>query len=200
MEGSSRSPSPIVHPAAPWRRKSRPSGRGFNPCYAPPRPVMCQGWALFRRRRGNRLPAQWQPSVTARRARPVIQPGEPGGGTPDHGVLLQAQEAYQKPIGWICRPARACRRPTRTRTGLSTTVKSTRVSPTATPLTFISSLARPPAMPVWPIALRGSRGEAPGPRPAASASESMSSRPPNTVVTASSCNLATRSGSLKFET
>jgi len=33
--------------------------------------------------------------------RPVIQPGEPGKKPPGHGVLLQAQEGYQKPIGWI---------------------------------------------------------------------------------------------------
>jgi hypothetical protein len=33
--------------------------------------------------------------------RPVIQPGERGGPPPGHGVLLQAQEGYQKPIGWI---------------------------------------------------------------------------------------------------
>ena len=33
--------------------------------------------------------------------RPVIQPGELGKEPPGHGVLLQAQEGYQKPIGWI---------------------------------------------------------------------------------------------------
>jgi len=33
--------------------------------------------------------------------RPVIQPGQPGEQPPGHGVLLQAQEGYQKPIGWI---------------------------------------------------------------------------------------------------
>ncbi len=33
--------------------------------------------------------------------RPVIQPGEPGKQPPGQGVLLQAQEGYQKPIGWI---------------------------------------------------------------------------------------------------
>ncbi len=33
--------------------------------------------------------------------RPVIQPGERGERPPGHGVLLQAQEGYQKPIGWI---------------------------------------------------------------------------------------------------
>jgi hypothetical protein len=32
---------------------------------------------------------------------PVIQPGERGERTPGQGVLLQAQEGYQKPIGWI---------------------------------------------------------------------------------------------------
>ncbi len=33
--------------------------------------------------------------------RPVIQPGELGEQPPGHGLLLQAQEGYQKPIGWI---------------------------------------------------------------------------------------------------
>jgi hypothetical protein len=33
--------------------------------------------------------------------RPVIQPDDRGGPPPGHGVLLQAQEGYQKPIGWI---------------------------------------------------------------------------------------------------
>jgi len=33
--------------------------------------------------------------------RPVIQPGQPGEKPPGQGVLLQAQEGYQKPIGWI---------------------------------------------------------------------------------------------------
>ncbi len=33
--------------------------------------------------------------------RPVIQPGERGEQPPGHGVLLQAEEGYQKPIGWI---------------------------------------------------------------------------------------------------
>ncbi|UCG58812.1 MAG: right-handed parallel beta-helix repeat-containing protein, partial [Phycisphaerales bacterium] len=33
--------------------------------------------------------------------RPVIQPGEPGKQPPGHGLLLQAQQGYQKPIGWI---------------------------------------------------------------------------------------------------
>ncbi len=33
--------------------------------------------------------------------RPVIQPGEKGKRPPGHGVLLQAQEGHQKPIGWI---------------------------------------------------------------------------------------------------
>jgi hypothetical protein len=33
--------------------------------------------------------------------RPVIQPGEQGQAPPGHGVLLQAQEGYQNPIGWI---------------------------------------------------------------------------------------------------
>ena len=33
--------------------------------------------------------------------KPVIQPGERGEQPPGHGVLLQAQEGYQKPIGWI---------------------------------------------------------------------------------------------------
>jgi hypothetical protein len=32
---------------------------------------------------------------------PVIQPGDPGQPPPGHGVLLQAQEGYQNPIGWI---------------------------------------------------------------------------------------------------
>jgi hypothetical protein len=32
---------------------------------------------------------------------PVIQPGELGKQPPGHAVLLQAQEGYQKPIGWI---------------------------------------------------------------------------------------------------
>lgn len=32
---------------------------------------------------------------------PVIQPGERGKEPIGHGVLLQAQEGYQKPIGWI---------------------------------------------------------------------------------------------------
>lgn len=32
---------------------------------------------------------------------PVIQPGEPGKQPPGHGILLQAREGYQKPIGWI---------------------------------------------------------------------------------------------------
>lgn len=32
---------------------------------------------------------------------PVIQPGRRGEQPPGHGVLLQAQEGYQKPIGWI---------------------------------------------------------------------------------------------------
>jgi len=32
---------------------------------------------------------------------PVIQPGERGERPPGQGVLLQAQEGYQKPIGWI---------------------------------------------------------------------------------------------------
>ncbi len=33
--------------------------------------------------------------------RPVIQPGERGERPPGHGVLLQAQQGYQKSIGWI---------------------------------------------------------------------------------------------------
>ena len=33
--------------------------------------------------------------------RPVIQPGKRGEPPPGHGVLLQAREGYQKPIGWI---------------------------------------------------------------------------------------------------
>ena len=33
--------------------------------------------------------------------RPVIQPGELGKQPPGQGVLLQAQEGYQNPIGWI---------------------------------------------------------------------------------------------------
>jgi len=33
--------------------------------------------------------------------RPAIQPGELGEQPPGHGLLLQAQEGYQKPIGWI---------------------------------------------------------------------------------------------------
>lgn len=33
--------------------------------------------------------------------RPVIQPGELGEQPTGHGVLLQAQQGYQKPIGWI---------------------------------------------------------------------------------------------------
>lgn len=33
--------------------------------------------------------------------RPVIQPGQRGEPPPGHGLLLQAQEGYQKPIGWI---------------------------------------------------------------------------------------------------
>ena len=33
--------------------------------------------------------------------RPVIQPGELGKQPPGHALLLQAQEGYQKPIGWI---------------------------------------------------------------------------------------------------
>src|SRR2546423_549060 len=33
--------------------------------------------------------------------RPVIQPGERGQRPPGQGILLQAQEGYQKPIGWI---------------------------------------------------------------------------------------------------
>ena len=33
--------------------------------------------------------------------RPVIQPGELGKEPPGHGLLLQAQEGYQNPIGWI---------------------------------------------------------------------------------------------------
>jgi hypothetical protein len=33
--------------------------------------------------------------------RPVIQPGQRGEQPPGHGVLLQAEEGYQKPIGWI---------------------------------------------------------------------------------------------------
>ncbi|MCK4792198.1 MAG: DUF1565 domain-containing protein, partial [Desulfobacteraceae bacterium] len=33
--------------------------------------------------------------------RSVIQPGERGKQPPGHGLLLQAQEGYQKPIGWI---------------------------------------------------------------------------------------------------
>lgn len=33
--------------------------------------------------------------------RPVIQPGERGEQPPGQGMLLQAQEGYQKPIGWI---------------------------------------------------------------------------------------------------
>jgi len=33
--------------------------------------------------------------------RPVIQPGQPGERPLGQGVLLQAQEGYQKPIGWI---------------------------------------------------------------------------------------------------
>ena len=33
--------------------------------------------------------------------RPVIQPGERGKQPPGHGLLLQAQEGYQKPIGWV---------------------------------------------------------------------------------------------------
>jgi pectate lyase len=32
---------------------------------------------------------------------PVIQPGERGKQPPGHSLLLQAQEGYQKPIGWI---------------------------------------------------------------------------------------------------
>ncbi|MDH4241907.1 MAG: DUF1565 domain-containing protein, partial [Phycisphaerae bacterium] len=31
----------------------------------------------------------------------VIQPGERGKQPPGHGLLLQAQEGYQKPIGWV---------------------------------------------------------------------------------------------------
>lgn len=33
--------------------------------------------------------------------RPVLQPGELGEQPPGHGLLLQAQQGYQKPIGWI---------------------------------------------------------------------------------------------------
>ena len=33
--------------------------------------------------------------------RPVIQPGQRGEQPPGHAVLLQAQEGYQNPIGWI---------------------------------------------------------------------------------------------------
>ena len=33
--------------------------------------------------------------------KPVIQPGERGKQPPGHGLLLQAEEGYQKPIGWI---------------------------------------------------------------------------------------------------
>ncbi|MHC4084148.1 MAG: right-handed parallel beta-helix repeat-containing protein [Planctomycetota bacterium] len=33
--------------------------------------------------------------------KPVIQPGERGKQPPGHGLLLQAREGYQKPIGWI---------------------------------------------------------------------------------------------------
>jgi len=33
--------------------------------------------------------------------RPVIQPGQRGEQPPGHSLLLQAQEGYQKPIGWI---------------------------------------------------------------------------------------------------
>ncbi len=33
--------------------------------------------------------------------RPVIQPGERGKQPPGHGLLFQAEEGYQKPIGWI---------------------------------------------------------------------------------------------------
>src|SRR5262249_3037681 len=33
--------------------------------------------------------------------RPVIQPGERGERPPGQGLLLQAHEGYQKPIGWI---------------------------------------------------------------------------------------------------
>jgi hypothetical protein len=33
--------------------------------------------------------------------KPVIQPGKRGEQPPGHGVLLQAQEGYQKPVGWI---------------------------------------------------------------------------------------------------
>lgn len=32
---------------------------------------------------------------------PIIQSGELGEQPPGHGVLLQAQQGYQKPIGWI---------------------------------------------------------------------------------------------------
>lgn len=33
--------------------------------------------------------------------RPVVQPGVRGRQPPGHGLLLQSQEGYQKPIGWI---------------------------------------------------------------------------------------------------
>jgi hypothetical protein len=33
--------------------------------------------------------------------RPVIQPGERGKQPPGHGLLLQAEEGYQNPIGWV---------------------------------------------------------------------------------------------------
>jgi len=33
--------------------------------------------------------------------KPIIQPGQSGKEPPGHGVLLQAREGYQKPIGWI---------------------------------------------------------------------------------------------------
>ena len=33
--------------------------------------------------------------------RPVVQPGVRGKQPPGHGLLLQSQEGYQKPIGWI---------------------------------------------------------------------------------------------------
>jgi len=33
--------------------------------------------------------------------RPVAQPGESGKQPPGHGLLLQSQEGYQQPIGWI---------------------------------------------------------------------------------------------------
>src|SRR5262249_23761667 len=33
--------------------------------------------------------------------RPIIQPGEQNERPPAHGILLQAREGHQKPIGWI---------------------------------------------------------------------------------------------------